>query len=85
MDICTFRHRKKESTRPSINPRWWLRDTEADFEAWWRSQGKDVIFFDDASKGNPGRAGASRVIYSSNGNRVESFSWGLGQKTNSHA
>ena len=70
MDTYTFRDRKKEFVRPSINPRWRLRDKEADFQVWCRSQGEASIFFDGASKGDPGRAGAGVVIYSSDGNRV---------------
>ena len=54
------------------------------FQKWWKAQGKCTIFFDGASKGNPGRSGAGGVIYLPNG-RKEDFSWGLGFKTNNQA
>ena len=85
MGTYTFRDKNKVFGRPNINPRWRLRDIEVVFQAWWRSQGKATIFFDDASKGNLGMARAYGVIYSSDGIILESFSWGLGQKTNNYA
>ena len=54
------------------------------FQQWWKSQGKCIIFFDGASKGNPGRSGAGGVIFFQNGKK-EDFSWGLGTKTNNRA
>ena len=44
-----------------------------------------MIFFDGASKGNPGTTGAGGVIYASDGSRRDSFCWGIGQKTNNQA
>jgi ribonuclease HI len=44
-----------------------------------------TIFFDGASKGNPGAAGAGGVIYSPNGTTRDCFCWGLGQKSNNQA
>ena len=54
------------------------------FQQWWKSQGKCTIFFDGASKGNPGRSGAGGVIFYPNGKK-DDFSWGLGLKTNNQA
>jgi ribonuclease HI len=45
----------------------------------------DVFNFDGASKGNPGTSGAGGVVYSPDGQRKDSFSWGLGQNTNNQA
>ena len=56
--------------------------TEADFQVWWRKQGKVKIFFDGASKGNPGISGAGGVIYSHDGLTKDNFSWGLGKNSN---
>ena len=63
-------------------PRWILRDMDADFQDWWKEEGKPSIFFYGTSKGNPRIARAGRVIYSQDGSRRDSFSWGLGQRTN---
>ena len=41
-----------------------------------------MVFFDGASKGNPGISGAGGVIYSHDGIAKDSFNWGLGQNTN---
>jgi len=49
-----------------------------------KSQEICTILFDGASKGNPGRARASGLIYYRNGKKEE-FSWGLGVKTNNQA
>ena len=54
----TFRDRNKEPVQPSITPNWRLRDPKLDFHIWWRTQGKALIFFNGASKGNPWRVGA---------------------------
>eukprot|EP00253_Pinus_taeda_P028484 PITA_28484 len=70
--------------RPIHKENWQIRDTLDSFQKWWKSQGKCTIFFDGASKGNPGRLGVGGVIYLQNG-RKEDFSWGLGLKTNNQA
>lgn len=44
--------------RPIHKENWQIRDTLDSFQKWWKSQGKCTIFFDGASKGNPGRSGA---------------------------
>jgi len=71
-------------SRPNHKKIWQIRDTMENFQRWWKSQGKCTIFFDGASKGNPGRSGAGGVIYLPDG-RKEEFSWGLGHKTNNQA
>jgi ribonuclease HI len=68
----------------SVNLEWRIRDEDDKFQTWWRSKNTTTIFFDGASKGNPGEAGAGGVIYSPNGNKVY-FSWGLGMKSNNQA
>ena len=47
--------------------------------------GCHTLFFDGASKGNPGMAGAGGVIFDPGGSKKEDFSWGLGRSTNNHA
>jgi ribonuclease HI len=66
------------------NPEWRIRDEDDRFQIWWRSKNIATIFFDGASKGNPGKAGAGGVVYSPNGIKVQ-FSWGLGMKSNNQA
>jgi ribonuclease HI len=62
-----------------------LRDKYVVYQYGWRRQGIASIFFDGASKRNPGNAGVGGVIYSSDGNRKDNFSRGLGQRTNNQA
>ena len=81
MGTYIFRDRKKNIGCLSKTPRWRLRDTDANFQDWWKKQGKASIFFYGASKGNLGIAGAGGVIYSQDGSRRYSFRWGLGQRT----
>jgi ribonuclease HI len=76
---------KKNPSRPCSNPEWRLWIPEQDFQKWWKNQGKATIFFDGASKGNPGISGAGGVIYSSDSQSKDSFSWGLGKNTNNQA
>jgi hypothetical protein len=76
---------KKNTPRPCSDPEWRLRTPEQDFQKWWKNQGKVTIFFDGASKGNPGTSGAGGVIYSPDGQSKDNFSWGLGQSTNNQA
>ena len=53
-----------------------------DFNVWWKNLGCKSLFFDGASKGNLGIAGASGVIFDSKGNKIKEYSWGIGKKTN---
>lgn len=66
-------------------PGWRLREEEEIFQSWWRSQNIHTIFFDGASKGNPGAAGAGGVLYTTDGLSKDFFFWGLGKKTNNQA
>eukprot|EP00253_Pinus_taeda_P013625 PITA_13625 len=61
------------------------RETDDIFQSWWRAQNVTTIFFDGASKGNPGAVGAGGVIYFAEGLSSISFAWGLGEKTNNQA
>lgn len=66
-------------------PIWHLRLTEDDFLTWWQGTPKATIFFDGASKGNPGTAGAGGLILSPNRSNKTSYSWGLGISLNNQA
>lgn len=43
------------------------------------------MYFDGASKKNPGQAGAGGIIKDAQGNLMVSFEWGLGQMSNNRA
>ena len=49
-----------------------------DFEKWRKSQNKNCLFFDGASRGNPGEERARGVLYSNDGNTK------LGTKSKNH-
>ena len=52
----------------------------------WRTKiGINSLFFDGASKGNLGIAGAGGVIYDSNGNKKIEYACGIGRATNNEA
>ena len=64
---------------------WEIRLEESDFRRWKSSLNEPSLFFDSASKGNPGSAGAGGVISLANGNMLSSFAWGLGIESNNVA
>ena len=52
----------------------------------WRSSLKDnALFFDGASKGNPGRAGGGGILLSSENSGLINYAWGLGIMSNNMA
>eukprot|EP00253_Pinus_taeda_P016670 PITA_16670 len=67
------------------HPIWKKRDPDETFQLWWRAQKSHTIFFDGASKGNPGPSGAEGLIFSPDGVSRDTFFWGLGLKTNNQA
>jgi hypothetical protein len=72
LDAYTCKVRIHANIRPNQKERWQIRDSEERFQQWWKSQGKCTIFFDGASKGNPGKSGAGGVIFSPNGKKKNS-------------
>ena len=52
---------------------------------WWQSKNKASIFFDGASKGNPGKAGVGGLIFYPGIKLETSFSWGIVKTTNNQA
>ena len=57
-----------------------------DFKIWWKKLGCSSLFFDGASKGNLGMAGAEGgVFFESKGNKLKEYAWGIGRKTNNGA
>jgi len=67
------------------NKEWklWLNDEE--MAEWIREQRKHILFFDGASKNNPGRVGAGGLILDPNGKRISTYEWGLGEMSNNKA
>eukprot|EP00253_Pinus_taeda_P015605 PITA_15605 len=79
-------HPRKQISAPhAVNPEWGKRDSKANIQEWWQKQKITTIFFDGASKGNPGTVGARGVIYAPDSSRRDSFRWGIKLKTNNQA
>ena len=72
----------RPTPKPSLSFAWEIRLEEQEFIKWRSSLEDHCLFFDGASKGNPGVVGGGGVIISSNGSRAINLSWGLGQETN---
>ena len=58
---------------------------ESDFNNWRKSLKEPCLFFDGASKGNPGLDGCGGVLMSSNGDVLSSYAWGVGTDSNNIA
>ena len=58
---------------------------EDEFINWRCSLGVHCLFFDGASKGNPGPSGGGGVILFPSGSTRSSFAWGLGVESNNFA
>ena len=69
----------RKNSKPQI---WHVRMKYEDFIGWWKNVGCNSLFFDGASKGNPGLVGAGGVIFDSKGKKIKEYSWGIGKKTN---
>ena len=64
---------------------WEICLEEADFIKWRCSLEAHCLFFDGASKGNPGPSGGEGVILSPSGSIRSSYAWGLGVESNNLA
>ena len=49
---------------------------------WRNNSGISSLFFDGASKGNPGIVGAGGVIFDHKGIKQKEYAWGIGRETN---
>ena len=58
---------------------------EEDFLKWRLSLEVHCLFFNGASKGNPGPLGGGGVILTPSGSTRSSFAWGLGVESNNFA
>ena len=66
-------------------PFWRLRGSIEDFNSFWMKSPSIVIFFDGASKENPGVSGAGGLVFSPDRASSIRFSWGLGTLSNNQA
>lgn len=64
---------------------WKLRGTTEEIHQWISAQNRPTLFFDGASKQNPGAAGAGGVIKDHHGTLICRYEWGLGEATNNSA
>eukprot|EP00253_Pinus_taeda_P010187 PITA_10187 len=78
----TNRQRKKVREE---NRGWKLRLKEEEFTKWLSNCNRFCLFFDGATKSNPGLAGAGSLICNANGECILSFEWGLGENSNNRA
>ena len=57
---------------------WEVRLDENEFLKWRASLNECSLFFDGASKGNPGQAGAGGILLNVENVILSSYAWGLG-------
>eukprot|EP00253_Pinus_taeda_P022475 PITA_22475 len=77
----------KERPNPpaSGQANWEIRLEELEFIKWRSALEDHCLFFDGASKGNPGIAGSGGVLLNPGGFTEMRFHWGLGIETNNRA
>jgi ribonuclease HI len=51
-------------------------------DLWIQKQKTHTLYFDGASKGNPGEAGAGGILYDPGGKTTSRYHWNLGTETN---
>lgn len=61
---------------------WEIRLEESEFLTWRATLNEVCLFFDGASKGNPGVVGGGGVLLSTDGTIACTYSWGLGVESN---
>ena len=64
---------------------WEIRKEPGEFRDWRKKLNMNSLFFDGASKGNPGEAGGGGVLHDPEDNLLLKYSWGLGTETNNMA
>eukprot|EP00253_Pinus_taeda_P014530 PITA_14530 len=64
---------------------WKLRLKEEEFSNWLSNYNRFFLFFDGATKSNPGLAGAGGLICNANGDCIVRYEWGLAENSNNRA
>ena len=65
--------------------KWEIRMDDSQFENWLKERKIFKLFFDGASKGNPGKAGGGGIIIEPSGKIMMEYYWNIGQNTNNMA
>ena len=71
--------------RPPTLQKWEIRKDRASFELWCKEIGRNLLFFDGASKGNPGEAGGVGALFGPDRDLNFTYSWNLGIDSNNMA
>ena len=74
-----------KSAKPVSFPSWRFHGSKDSLNKIWMNSSSGVVFFDGASKGNPGESGAGGLVLSPDSLTKLSFSWGLGSLSNNQA
>ena len=74
-----------KATNPPQKASWEIRLEEQEFIKWRSALEEWCLFFDGASKGNPGQAGGGGIIFYPFGTPCVSYAWGLGHASNNQA
>jgi ribonuclease HI len=74
-----------KETKPPQKRNWEIWMEEQDFLKWISALDEWCLFFDGASKGNPGQARGGGIITEPSGTIHLSYAWGLGHVSNNHA
>eukprot|EP00253_Pinus_taeda_P007860 PITA_07860 len=84
-NICHTQNPPPKSKAHQKQSIWKLRGTKEEILQWIRAQNRPTLFFDGASKNNPGAAGAGGIIKDQNGVPICRYEWGLGKASNNAA
>lgn len=78
-------HKDCAAIANNVPSNWEIRLEEQEFIKWRSALNEHCLFFDGASKGNPGFAGGGGVLLCPNGSEQLRFAWGLGKESNNRA
>lgn len=66
----------------TLSHNWKIRLKQDEFNEWLYNNNSHTLFFDGASKKNPGASGVGGVIYTPSGDPLVTFEWGPGNLSN---